>query len=31
MKSMNDYKQHQEEQGKAVSELAERPVTRVRP
>ena len=31
MRSMNDYKQHQEEQGKAVSELAERPVTRVRP
>jgi limonene 1,2-monooxygenase len=31
MKSMNDYKQHQEERGKAVSELAERPVTRVRP
>jgi limonene 1,2-monooxygenase len=31
MKSMQDYKQHREEKGKKPSELADRPVTRVRP
>jgi len=31
MKAMQDYKDHREEQGKKPSELADRPVTRVRP